>query len=57
MLDRLAPDAFLQAWGLPDHSEQELLRAHGYRLRGGFWVRLGSPRIHWAPRKADSAPP
>jgi len=42
-----APDAFLQTWGIAPDDERRLLRANGYRRRGGFWVRPGSPRIHW----------
>jgi hypothetical protein len=41
---RWRPDAFFQTWGMEPGREARFLRRHGYRRRGGFWVRVeGGP--------------
>jgi len=47
VLRERTPDAFLQTWGMTEDEQRRVLRPLGYRQRDGFWVLLGSPRIHW----------
>ena len=62
VLRRWRPDAYFQTWGMTPDREARYLRRHGYRRRGGFWVRLDSERVPGAlpespararPRVAD----
>ncbi|MEM7480229.1 MAG: hypothetical protein AAF481_03550 [Acidobacteriota bacterium] len=37
------PDAFLQAWGMQPERLKRVMRARGFRLVDGFWMRPKSP--------------
>ena len=39
------PDAFFQAWGVPEEILAPIMERSGYRQVDGFWLRRGSPRV------------
>jgi hypothetical protein len=55
-LERLRPDAFFQIWGVREAGPvSALMRAHGYRQVGRFWVRADSPWTRGASLRRAAA--
>jgi len=52
-LEQVRPDAFFQIWGVHTLGRVEtVMRSHGYRKRGHFWVRADAP---WMPAAGTRA--
>jgi len=52
-LEQVRPDAFFQVWGVREEGPvSAVMRAHGYRQVGRFWVRADSP---WRRGRASRA--
>ncbi len=41
VLEHLKPDAFFHIWAVPDEEIARMMKVHGYRKAGEFWLRDG----------------